>query len=128
MINFSLDNNPRGIGVDALDESGMHIGGRVYAQSLLLTAEQLQPWPPQSLADLQQDHLQLLLAHAADVYLIGVGARQRFPSPRLLAPFYERGLGVEIMHSAAACRTFNILSAEGRNPVAGIIWDLGVSL
>ncbi|MEO5342441.1 MAG: MTH938/NDUFAF3 family protein [Gammaproteobacteria bacterium SHHR-1] len=126
MINFSLDTNPKGMGIEALDARGIQIGGQIHAHSLLLTAERLQPWPPQRFAELTRDHLELMLAHPADVYLLGVGAQQRFPAVDLLAVFYARGLGIEVMHSAAACRTFNILAAEGRNPVAGILWEPSV--
>ena len=51
----------------------------------------------------------------------GSGERQRFPPPRLLRPLYDARIGVETMATAAACRTFNILSGEGRRVVAALI-------
>ncbi len=123
MINFTLDTNPDGISIDAIDETGIRIGGKIHRQSLLLTTKQVQSWAPATFDLLDHDSLERLLERSADVYLIGTGATQRFPDTRLLAPFYQRGLGVEVMHSAAACKTFNILAAEGRTPVAGIIFE-----
>lgn len=120
MIHFTLEGNPAGTFVDAYEANGIRIAGRTYRQSLLLTPAELQPWAPEGL---DEDAVTALLRLAGDVYLIGTGQRQTRPDIHLLAPFYQRGLGVEIMHSAAACRTFNILAAEGRTPVAGILFE-----
>ena len=53
-----------------------------------------------------------------EVVIIGTGSRHVFPSPELLAPLSRAGIGVEVMSTPAACRTYNILSAEGRGVVA----------
>ena len=53
-----------------------------------------------------------------EVVIIGTGSRHVFPSPGLLAPLSRAGIGVEVMSTPAACRTYNILAAEGRNVVA----------
>ena len=55
------------------------------------------------------------------ILLLGTGLRQRFPAPALLRPLIERRIGVEVMDSFAACRTYNILMAEGREVAAAII-------
>ena len=57
---------------------------------------------------------------SARVLLLGTGARQRFPSPRLAAELAALGIGVEVMDSAAACRTYNVLAAEGRQVAAAL--------
>jgi uncharacterized protein len=53
--------------------------------------------------------------------LLGTGARQRFPAPRLLRPLIEAGIGCEVMDLAAACRTYTILVAEGRRVAAALL-------
>ena len=53
-----------------------------------------------------------------EVVLMGTGSRHVFPSPALLAPLTRSGIGVEVMSTSAACRTYNILIAEGRKVVA----------
>jgi uncharacterized protein len=57
---------------------------------------------------------------AARSCCLGTGPRQRFPAPALLRPLIERRIGVEVMDSFAACRTYNILMAEGRDVAAAI--------
>ena len=53
-----------------------------------------------------------------EVVIIGTGARHVFLPPALIAPLTRAGVGVEVMSTSAACRTYNILGAEGRKVVA----------
>ena len=69
-------------------------------------------------ADLSAATVERLRAGEPEVVLIGTGARHVFPRADLFSPLYRDGIGVEIMSTPAACRTYNILSAEGRRVVA----------
>lgn len=63
-------------------------------------------------------HMAPILAFDPEIVLFGTGSRQRFPDPAAFAPLAQAQVGFEIMDTAAACRTFNILVAEGRRVVA----------
>ena len=56
-----------------------------------------------------------------DIVILGTGAAQRFPGRDLTRALAAAGVGVEIMDSRAACRTYNILATEGRKVVAAIL-------
>ena len=56
-----------------------------------------------------------------EIVLLGTGSRIRFPRPELLRPLIEAGIGVEVMDTPAACRTYNILMSEGRKVAAALI-------
>jgi uncharacterized protein len=56
-----------------------------------------------------------------EIVILGTGAAQRFPPPELVRALAATGVGVEIMDSRAACRTYNILATEGRKVVAAIL-------
>jgi len=56
-----------------------------------------------------------------DVVILGTGLRQRFVHPRLLTSLTTRRIGVECMDNQAACRTYNILMAEGRKVALALI-------
>jgi uncharacterized protein len=58
-----------------------------------------------------------------ELVLFGSGSRIRFLRPALLRPLIERGIGVETMDTAAACRTYNVLLAEGRSVVAALLFE-----
>jgi uncharacterized protein len=56
-----------------------------------------------------------------EIVILGTGAAQRFPPPKLARDLAATGIGVEIMDTRAACRTYNILAAESRKVVAAIL-------
>jgi uncharacterized protein len=56
-----------------------------------------------------------------EILILGTGARQRFPGTALAAELAARRIGLEVMDSPAACRTYNILAAEGRRVGAVIL-------
>jgi len=63
----------------------------------------------------------LALADRIDVLFIGTGAKIAHIPPDLRATLEEAGLGVEIMSSPAACRTYNMLLSEGRRIALALI-------
>lgn len=95
-----------------------------YHQSLIVgpRAVELENLPV-NLASLEPRHLDRLLAHAPEIILLGTGAQLIFPSRELLLRVQERGVGMEVMDTGAACRTFNVLLAEDRMVVALLLLD-----
>lgn len=83
----------------------------------------LRDWLPRTYAELTPEHLSRLLELELEVLLLGTGAIFRYPPAALLEPLTNRGIGVEVMDSGAACRTYNVLAAEGRQVVAAILLD-----
>lgn len=97
------------------------INGQRHERSLVLTPESIEAdWPVARIEDLTPE-LIAALVRKCDVVLLGTGQRQRFPAPKLLSAFMQARIGVEVMDTAAACRTYNVLMAEGRNPLAALI-------
>ena len=78
-------------------------------------------WPIASVTELTADHSAAILDLKPEIVLLGTGRTFTFPDRAKLAPLYGAGLGVEIMDTPAACRTYNILLAEGRNVVAALV-------
>ena len=62
-----------------------------------------------------------LLEHAPELVLYGSGARLRFPGAQVMHLFHARGIGFETMDTFAACRTYNVLSMEGRRVLAALL-------
>ena len=58
-----------------------------------------------------------------EIVLLGSGRRLVFPRQEIFGQVLGRNIGLEIMDTAAACRTFNILAAEGRRVAAALILD-----
>ena len=64
--------------------------------------------------------MESILALAPEIVLLGTGPKQQLPDPQTLVAFNRAGIGFETMDTAAACRTYNILMAEGRRVVAAL--------
>jgi uncharacterized protein len=89
--------------------------------SVLVSADSLVAWPPRSAGELTEEHLAPLLALAPEIVLLGTGARQQFPGPWLARACAAAAAGLEVMDTPAACRTYNVLLAEGRRVVAALL-------
>lgn len=121
-MKFHLDapggaNLVRGYGPGAL-----RIGDRTLTTSVIVTATALiERWRPTSAHEITSADLEPVLGLAPDVVLLGTGPRQQFPDPQVLRILYEQRIGVEVMDTSAACRTYNVLVAEGRPVAAALI-------
>lgn len=80
-------------------------------------------WSTATLETLNESDMQKLLALQTEIILLGTGKQLRFPTGALLRPFAPAGIGLEIMDLQAACRTYNILAAEGRKVAAALLFD-----
>lgn len=108
--------------VRAADEKGIRVGEETYDTSLILSRDAVDTdWSAASFDDLDEDALEPLLRLEPEVVIIGTGKNQSFPHPSLMMMFHKAGIGVEVMSTPAACRTFNILVMEERKVVAGLI-------
>ena len=88
---------------------------------LLLPEGPVLEWRVSRFEDLDEDAFAGLLFHRAEVVLLGTGARQRFPHPRLHASLASARIGLDVMDTPAACRTYNILMTEGRRVLAALL-------
>lgn len=121
-MKFSPDSTGDAYAIRAYGRGYILVNDQRIQQSVIVTPSRLiTDWPPQRFADLQAGHLELLLELEPEIVLLGAGARQHFPHPRLTQPLLSRGIGVEAMDTAAACRTYNFIVAEGRRVAAALL-------
>jgi uncharacterized protein len=100
----------------------VEVNGKRHSSSLLVSADRLVvDWPASSVDALAADHLAAILELHPEIAILGTGRAFRFPQPARLAPLHQARIGVEVMDTQAACRTYNILMGEGRNVVAAVI-------
>jgi uncharacterized protein len=108
--------------ITSYDAEHIAVNGHRLTQSFLLTPRRvIENWPPRSFDSLTEADLAAVGELGCPIVLLGTGPRQRFPAPVLLRSLIERRMGVEVMDSFAACRTYNILMAEGRDVAAALI-------
>jgi len=106
----------------AYGEGWVEVSGRRFSTSLVVAAERLlEGWAAGGIGSLGAAQTAPLLEWNPEIVLLGSGASFRFPDPAALGPLYQAGIGVEVMDTKAACRTYNILLAEGRRVVAALV-------
>ncbi len=94
----------------------------VFTRSFVIAPDQLlRDWPPQQLDELEPHHLAALLPLQPELVLLGSGTRFRFPAQDVLQTLAAHGIGIEVMDTGAACRTYNVLAGEGRRVVAALL-------
>ena len=103
---------------------GVIVNGLEHRSSLLVPASgNVVAWPVAGFEALTEAHFEAIAALAPELVIFGSGTRIRFPHPSLLRPLISRRIGVETMDTAAACRTYNVLLAEGRAVVAALLFE-----
>lgn len=90
---------------------------------IVLPTEIRNDWTSAKPDTLAEADMKQLMELGTEIVLLGTGDRLRFPPGALLRPFAAAGIGLEVMDLPAACRTFNILAAEGRKVAAALIFD-----
>ena len=95
------------------------VAGVEHRQSLRVSHRSVAaPWSVASFAEITA----LTIAEATqvqpEIVIIGTGKKLRFPPPDALRPLRDARIGFEVMDTAAACRTYNVLLGEGRQVAA----------
>jgi uncharacterized protein len=109
--------------VEGYGAGTFRVAGGEVTGSMLIRAERFDPWPAADATALDEAALAPLtdLAGEIDVLLVGTGETLVAPGGGLRRRLREVGIGVEIMTTPAACRTYNLLVAEGRRVAAAVV-------
>jgi len=127
-MRFNQDTSSSGYTIYTVTTEGVTVRSP-EGRSLLLessfiigTDTLIKDWGPRAIDQLMANHFAAIAAMKPEVVLLGTGQRLRFPPHALLTPLMEAGIGCEVMDSAAACRTYNVLNSEGRKVVAALLF------
>ena len=121
-MDFNLD-IPRGhLFIRSISDAGIRVNDDYYTSPFILDGRQIVPeWGVDSIEDISEETLQVIFDMQPELVLIGCGKTQVFLPPAVQAHFFKRNIGFEVMITDAACRTFNVLVAEGREVVAALL-------
>lgn len=118
------EDQQRALPIDAFGDGGFRVADERYEGNLLILGADLRPWrvadDAKALAVADFDAF-LKAGAAVDVVVLGVGARLAHPPAAVRQAFREARIGLEVLDTATACRTYNLLAGEGRRIGAALI-------
>ena len=97
------------------------VNGERHDGNLIVLPERILPWSAAGFESLAESDFEMLAALGTELVLLGTGAALRFPAPRLTRALALARIGLEVMDTQAACRTYNILMAEERRVAAALL-------
>jgi len=108
---------------DAYGNGGFRFADMSHRGSLLALPSGIRAWPVNAVAELTDEALDPIFAEAGEIELLlfGTGAEIAAIPAAFRTRFREAGIGLDVMQTGAAARTYNILLAENRKVAAALI-------
>lgn len=108
--------------VRSVSDGAVTIGDREYRRTIAITTDEvIEKWPDKPVGELAITDFDALLHNEPAIVILGTGAANLFVPRELVFAFARRNVGLEVMDTQAAARTFNVLAGEGRK-VAAILY------
>jgi uncharacterized protein len=112
------------LSIRSVDEHGIRINEELWTETIALTPQKMLPaWSQKTVQELLVDDFSAILLEKPELVIVGTGRRNEFPPRDLVFGFARMGVGLEVMETSAAARTFNILAGEGRQVAAVLIFE-----
>ena len=114
---------PGRVPIEAYGNGGFRFGGMSHRGSILCLPSGVHAWPVANASELTLANLAAVLAELErpQFLLLGTGRTQAFPALSVRRIFDAKGVGLEIMDTGAAARTYNVLLAEQRPVSAALL-------
>jgi len=121
-MKFAQDHNNAQYLISAYKPGEIQVHQKTYTHNILLSPNHLdEHWELEDIENITTKMLFKIMESKPELVLFGTGEKQIFAHPRKFIALIDEGIGYEIMDTASACRTYNILLGEDRNVVASLI-------
>lgn len=121
MSTFTQDEVSAKYQVNAYQPGWIKINASIITHSVIITPETMLPWTPRNINELTIESFKPIINLKPTILLIGTGSKLIFPNIESYGELMNRAIGIEIMNTGAACRTFSALAAEKRNVAAALL-------
>lgn len=121
-MELDLDKNYARYQIKAYQPGNIQVNDTSYSRSIIISPDTLiDNWKPQHISELTPSDLAIISELSPAILLIGTGSTLEFPDLEIYGDLINEGIGIEVMDTRAACRTYNALTAENRNVTAALI-------
>ena len=109
------------IRISRCDQSGVWANNHCYTNNILITKSLVTDWNIDDLSNINESHLTPILSAKPDIVLIGTG-NSFIRAPKIIeTTLCNHNIGLEIMNTASACRSFMLLADDSRHVLAALI-------
>lgn len=121
-MKFSVDSSDAQFVIRSYRRGAVVINQEEFTHSLIVMPDKLMSdWSPQHFDELATGDFEMLADLQPEIVLLGTGAKIRFPPSHMTSCLLDRGIGLECMDTAAACRSYAVLASEGRQVAAALL-------
>jgi len=121
-MGLELDENPAMYQIRAYRPGSIQVNETIYSHSIIVSPQKIiENWRPQHISTLTRADFDIISEFSPAILLVGTGSKLEFPALEVYGDLINEGIGIEVMDTSAACRTYNALTAENRNVVAALI-------
>jgi len=117
-MQLSLDTD---IVIQSWSPGALRVNDAVVTNHCFVHGRSVYEWQPNAIEALTPADFSGALALHPEIILFGTGNNQQFPGIELVTHIMQQGIAFEVMDTAAACRTFNVLNGESRAVVAALL-------
>jgi len=108
--------------ISAYGPEGIRVSDRLLIPPCIITTSTvIEHWETDDVSELSQDNVQELMELNPELIILGSGETLRFPPAEVGHAINSKGIGFEVMDTAAACRTYNLLAHEGRSIAVALL-------
>ncbi len=110
--------------IKEIDAKSIKIGDKQINHSIVLSPTKIiGKWSRNNVKKLTLDDFKNIITITPDIIILGTGKNLIFPPRELIFQMAKLDIGLEVMSTQAACRTFNLLISEYREPIAILMFD-----
>ena len=121
-MKIELDQLPGELRITAYTANTITVAGNTYTDNIIIGNDSIiENCLPQTIQQLTIEHLDSVLLMQPEIVLFGTGDRISHPADTVIQALFENNIGMEIMDTGAACRSFNFLLGESRK-IAGLMF------
>ena len=120
-IELSTNNNDKNK-ISSYSNGSFTVNSQIFSNSIVISESKLlSEWAVNTFNDIATHHIEEIISYKPEIIIIGTGKSLKLLPEKFNALALSKGIGMEVMDTGAACRSYNLLVDEGRNVIAGLL-------
>lgn len=107
--------------INSYGDGNFTITGEKFSGNIIITQDNVYKWDVTNINNIDKDSFSPIIEQNIELLLIGTGEKHIHISNKIRMELKAEGFNIEVMQTSAACRTYNVLLAEGRSVAVALI-------